>query len=87
MYYVQQGMLDWLMSLTKELTNNDKRQKKKQLSSAVTVHVTLMKLVNKWYIPRYTEDYAMVVLKMISLSPSGEEYKYLEELMKRDTTK
>ena len=82
-----QVMLEWLVSLTLELSNNDELQKKKQLSSAITVHLTLMKLFNKQWIPSFNEDYAITMLKMMAVSPSGEEYEYLEELMKTEKTK
>ena len=80
-------MMDWLVSIVNELADQDKLQKCKKLSSAVCLLVAYAKLSKKSYIPAINEELAMSLLKMIALSPSGEEYEYLKTLMKSDISK
>ena len=80
-------MMDWLMSIVNELADQDKLPKCKKLSSAVCLLVTFAKLSNKSYISAVKEELAMSLLKMIALSPTGEEYEYLNTLMKSDQSK
>ena len=80
-------MMDWLVSIVNELADQDKLQKCKKLSSAVCLLVAYTKLSQKSYIPAINEELAMSLLKMIALSPSGEEYEYLKTLMKSDISK
>ena len=87
MLNIQQEMMDWLVSIVNELADQDKLHKCKKVSSAVCLLVAYAKLSQKSYVPAINEELAMSLLKMIALSPSGEEYEYLKTLMKSDISK
>ena len=83
-----QVITKWILSVAEDLLVQEGLIESKRLVSAISLFVGYKKLRSRCFISTQNEEKIFLcVLKMSSISPSGEEYSYLQEMMKSEQSK
>ena len=80
--------MNWLTDVIMELSNNTMELgRQKQCLSAINLFVAYRKLKARYKISTLKEEALLMILNMAYVSPSGEEYDYLVEMMKTSASR
>ncbi len=78
----------WLENMMNELDRNAKKiERQKQFLSVISLLVTYRKLRIQFCISSLMDEVLLMILNMVSVSPSGDEYNYLLKMMKTHKSK